>query len=110
MNEKEDKTKKLLKVPMGDELVPIKQEKKLEVLVNFKSKNKDVIQKVRENYLHEQEQNRIKYIELVNNEAKIREKNKMFHVRKQQKRQEMLLQPLDISEAGNEPLNPIREK
>jgi len=59
MEEKEDKTKKLLKVPMGDELVPIKQEKKLEVL-NFKSKNRDVIQKVRENYLHEQEQNRIK--------------------------------------------------
>lgn len=34
----------------------------------------------------------------------------MQNVRKQQKKQEMLLQPLDVSEGLNEPLNPIREK
>lgn len=47
---KEDKTKKLLKVHMGDELVPIpvKQEKILE-LKNFKNKNRDDIQIVRNN-------------------------------------------------------------
>lgn len=46
----------------------------------------------------------------MNNEAKIREKNKMYQVRKNQRKQEMLLQPLDVAEGGDEPLNPIREK
>jgi len=69
--------KKLLK-PLGNELVPIKQEEKKLDTVNYKSRNKDEIKKVRDNFLKEQEVERVKYIEIVSHEAKIREKNKMF--------------------------------
>lgn len=87
--------KKLLK-PLGNELVPIKQEeRKLEI--NFKSRNREEIKKVRDNFLKEQEIERIKYIEIVSQEAKIREKNKMVYVRKKMRQQELLLQPLDAN-------------
>jgi len=60
--------------------------------------------------LKEQEVERVKYIELVANEAKIRENNKKFYNRKQMKMQESLLQPLENKNASSEPLNPLTEK
>jgi len=60
--------------------------------------------------LKEQEVERVKYIELVANEAKIRENNKKFYNRKQMKMQESLLQPLENNNASSEPLNPLTEK
>jgi len=102
--------KKLLK-PLGNELVPFKQEeRKLDTVnINFKSRNREEIKKVRDNFLKEQEIERVKYIEIVSQEAKIREKNKMMFVRKKMRQQELLLQPLDSNGFG-EPQNPTREK
>lgn len=60
--------------------------------------------------MKEQEVERVKYIELVANEAKIRENNKKFYNRKQMKMQESLLQPLENKNASIEPLNPLTEK
>lgn len=60
--------------------------------------------------MKEQEVERVKYIELVANEAKIRENNKKFYNRKQMKMQESLLQPLENKNASSEPLNPLTEK
>lgn len=63
--------------------------------MNFKLKNKIEIKHIRNNYLQQQEIEKVKYIENINNEAKIREKNKNYLIQKQVKKQEMMMQPLE---------------
>jgi len=77
--------------------------------LNFKLKNKFDIKNKRTIYLAQQEIERVRYIEIVNSDALIRENNKNFLVRKQMKKQEMLLQPLEFSgnSNSNDPRNPL---
>jgi hypothetical protein len=53
------------------------------------------IKQIRNHYMNQQEIDKVKFIENINQEAKKREKNKNYLVRKQIKKQEMMMQPLE---------------